>query len=67
MGNERTQDKSFAVHGWFEAAFQEWRINGYTCENCSCFRANIGMELGMKICGILTMKRGHSVRCEAPK
>ena len=28
---------------------------------------DIGMELGMKKCGILTMKRGNLVRCEGIK
>ena len=28
------------------------------------FNTDIGMEFGMKKCGILTMKRGEVVRCE---
>ena len=38
MNGERIQAESFIAHGWFEAVFQKWRTNGYTCENCSCFQ-----------------------------
>ena len=31
------------------------------------FRTDIGMEFGMKKCGILTMKRGKVVRCDRIK
>ena len=31
------------------------------------FSTDIGMEFGMKKCGVLTMKRGKVVRCEGIK
>ena len=37
MGNERMEAESFVVHGWFEASFQAWITNRYTCGKCLGF------------------------------
>ena len=44
-----------------------WRTNRYTVRTVHVFGTDIGIEFGMKKCGILTMKRETVVRCEGIK
>ena len=67
MGKKEYKLNHFCIFGWFKTVCWEWRKEIYACENCACFSTDIGIEIGIKKCGILKMKRGKIVKSEEIK
>ena len=64
MGKEGIQIKSLVIYGWFKTVCWEWRTDDTLVRTVHVFSTNIGMEFGIKKCGILTMKWGKIVKKE---
>ena len=67
LGKKEYKLDHFLITDDLKLFLKWWRTNRYTVRTVHVFGTDIGIEFGMKKCGILTMKRGTVVRCEGIK